>query len=486
MEGQLGCWATVAALALGTVIGGCGDASGDRGSGADRPASSATVVDGDPAVQGGDEAQIGEVVDDIQDALAAGDGGLCFELSKGQVRRLATWAGRPATADCFGIVGAVAKRRRSLGIESVRSRVLSVEVAGGYGESARATAVVEDSGGGSYRVRFTKQGGDWKTVRFRPETSSGLGEPEGGAGASHEPGRDVAGPEVEPALRSSLPPGGRLLVRGVDAVVPRADGALFETGGDAARQVGDVSCKRVDRSRSGVGLCLTVAQAGDAYEGVVLDTRYRPVRRFDADGIPDRVRVSADGRYGAYTSFDQASSQGYFTSTGDFKTYTRIHDMRTGRELLRLEDLRIDRDGRLLPQADAELWGVSFAGGDRYYATFAPPGHHYLIAGRVGERRARVVRDRVECPALSPDGRRIAYKRRLGSRNAWRFHVLDLGSGHDVALAETRSVDDQPAWLGDDSVVYSDDRAVFAVPADGRGKPARIVRHATSPAYVGP
>lgn len=79
---------------------------------------------------------------------------------------------------------------------------------------------------------------------------------------------------------------------------------------------------------------------------------------------------------------------------------------------------------------------------------------HYLIEGRVGSGRARVVRDGASAVALARRTR-IAYKRRVGDSNRWRLHVLDLASGRDVALAENRSTDDQPEWLGDDTIVYS-------------------------------
>jgi hypothetical protein len=54
-------------------------------------------------------------------------------------------------------------------------------------------------------------------------------------------------------------------------------------------------------------------------------------------------------------------------------------------------------------------------------------------------------------------------------------------------LAETRSVDDQAAWLGNDTVMYALRRAgraadVWAVPADGTGKPALLIPDAESPA----
>jgi len=292
-----------------------------------------------------------------------------------------------------------------------------------------------------------------------------------------------ATPAAAPGAR--LIPDGTLLVRGVDERATRADGALYELASRGKPSpAGDLSCKRVTGIVRGRGICMRVAPDGSSYEGVVFDERHRPLRRFPIEGIPDRARPSRDGRYVAYTSFDPAGAAGYFETPQDFSTWTRIVDSRTGKVLLKLEDLTVTKGGRPIKDQEAELWGVTFADGGDYYATLAARGDHYLIGGRVGSEEARVIRDHVECPSLSPDGTRIAYKRRIGDTNKWRYHVLDLASREDIALAESRSVDDQPEWLGDDLVAYSDDESVLAVPADGSGRPSLIARRATSPQFT--
>jgi hypothetical protein len=286
----------------------------------------------------------------------------------------------------------------------------------------------------------------------------------------------------------SMPAGSRILVRAANPRAPREDGLLYElSASGGVRQVGELECKRVYAIDGGDGLCLTRAANDIGYDGVVFDDGFDERARFVVHGVPDRARISPDGRYGAYTAFDVASAEGYFASTSEFEVTTRIFDMRSGRSLVSLESLELeDREGRPLEAADRQLWGVAFAGGDRYYATLATGDDHLLIEGRVGSDSARVVARDVECPALAPDGRRIAYKRRIGDSNRWRLHVRDLSSGSDIALAETRSIDDQPEWLGDDVVLYSDDRALFAVAADGSGGPRLLARRATSPVGLAP
>jgi len=295
------------------------------------------------------------------------------------------------------------------------------------------------------------------------------------------------GADDQPVAASGADIPGRMLVRGVLPGRPQADGPVrVVPGGARMAGLARLRCRRLHASPAGPVLCLRVSSNGFDYEAVMLDGAGRTVARRPVAGFPSRVRVSPDGRYGAYTAFGDFD-EGYFSGTEFFSTDTRILDMRTGAVLLRLEDLDVRRDGA--PVADlayAELWGVTFGAGGRFYATAGLPRErgHLLIAGRVGSRRARVVGDHVECPSLSPDGTRIAYKRRIGKSDRWRLHVRRLDGGGDVALAERRSIDDQPEWIGDDRVAYSDGRAVFAVPADGSGAPERLAGRATSPAWL--
>lgn len=287
---------------------------------------------------------------------------------------------------------------------------------------------------------------------------------------------------VDPRGAAAVPAGGELLVRAVDYDNERLNGRLYRTplaAGAEPQRAGELACERVHQNAAGDGLCLAAKRHGFDYEAVVYGPGQQPRHRFTVPGVPDRARVSPDGRYAGFTTF--LSGHTYSAGVRSFETRTAIVDMRSGRELFDLHELEVTRDGERFERADANLWGVTFAGGDRFYATLGSGGRHYLIEGRVGTRTARVIADRVECPSLSPDGTRIAYKRRIGKQDRWRLHVRDLRGGRDVALAERRSIDDQPEWLGDDTIVYSDDRAVYAVPADGSGRPHRLVARASSP-----
>ena len=220
-----------------------------------------------------------------------------------------------------------------------------------------------------------------------------------------------------------------------------------------------------------------------AYEAQLLAVDGRVRDSIDLTGIPSRARVSADGRYGATTTFVTGHS---YASPGAFSTQTLLIDMREGEVIADLETFTVARAGRVVDAADVQFWGVTFArDSDRFYATLATGGSTYLIAGRVSTRTARVMRDNVECPSLSPDGTRIGYKKLVGTKvKTWRFHVLDLASGTETPLAETRSVDDQLEWLDDGHLLYGEGDSIWTVPADGTGVARRYLAGAGSPALV--
>ncbi|WP_405419672.1 TolB family protein [Streptomyces erythrochromogenes] len=103
-------------------------------------------------------------------------------------------------------------------------------------------------------------------------------------------------------------------------------------------------------------------------------------------------------------------------------------------------------------------------------------GRTHLMRGDLTTRELTALRTNVECPSLSPDETRIAYKKRVGAD--WQLHVLHLQTGQDTALAAPPGIDDQAAWLDDTTVAYGRTEhgrpSVYAVPADGSGKPVEL------------
>ncbi|MFC4911146.1 hypothetical protein [Actinomadura gamaensis] len=251
--------------------------------------------------------------------------------------------------------------------------------------------------------------------------------------------------------------------------------------------LGGLSCERF-YAANGTGLCLRLAKGFTTYQLVVLDAALRERRTIPLVGIPNRARVSPSGRLVAWTVFVTGDSY----NGGRFSTRVGILDTRTQQLVPTLEDWAITVGGVRRRVPDANFWGVTFARDDRrFYATMSTGGRRYLVEGDLFARTIRTIRDNVECPSLSPDGTRIAFKSALGGdpSRGWRLSVLDLATMRETPLAETRSVDDQAAWLDDHSVAYAIARGrgrsdVWTVAADGTGRPALLLHDAYSPASL--
>lgn len=255
-----------------------------------------------------------------------------------------------------------------------------------------------------------------------------------------------------------------------------------------------LQCDRVYFA-GGQGFCLGNHVVGgllSSYSAYSFGPDYAPRFTFHEVGIPSRVRVSPDGRLAASTVF----VAGHSYADAGFSTYTALRDLTTGALLGDLEQFTVWRDGARFEPVDRNFWGVTFTpDGQRFYATLGTGGQTYLVEGDPATRELRVLRPGVECPSLSPDGARLAYKRRMGSpqRPHWTLHVLDLTTGAETALtAETRSVDDQVEWLDPQHLLYAlapsgpprgPEASIWKLPLDG-GPPTVFVPHAYSPAVV--
>ncbi|MGW5731910.1 MULTISPECIES: hypothetical protein [Streptomyces] len=281
---------------------------------------------------------------------------------------------------------------------------------------------------------------------------------------------------------------GHLYYRGTEAGagrVARTAGA----SGKGPRTTGGPSCERF-YAAAGTALCLQ-RRSGipPASYALVLDDKLREKRRIALTGIPNRARVSASGRMLSWTMF--ATGDSYAGSS--FSTRTSILDTRTGYLIKNMEEIPLTLDGRRHHSPDVNYWGVTFADDDnRFYATVSTKGKTYLVEGDMKKWAARTLRTNVECPSLSPDNTRIAFKKRVrkGTSDPWRLYVLDLRTMREHPLAETRSVDDQAAWLDDDTVAYAlpgaDGRKqdIWRARADGKGSANLLVRGGTSPVAV--
>lgn len=300
----------------------------------------------------------------------------------------------------------------------------------------------------------------------------------------------AGGPRVTPGT-VTLTGHGRMVFRNM-AWGPHRDELTSVPAGDPSgpRTASGVKCLRF-YAASGTGVCLQAVHGpvSDTYRALVLDARLRTLQRYDVPGIPSRARVSPTGHYATWTAFVGGDS---YAGT-DFSTRAAIVDTRSGGLIPSLEAFRIVKDGHPYRAADVNFWGVTFAADDRtFYATLATGGSTYLVRGDLRTRTLTTLHTNVECPSLSPDGTRIAYKKRVKGlpRDApWHLYVLDLRTMRETALAEQRSVDDQAVWQDARTVVYAlpgDYGAdLYTVPADGSGTPRRIAAAALSAAFPG-
>ena len=204
---------------------------------------------------------------------------------------------------------------------------------------------------------------------------------------------------------------------------------------DGPRYVTPLQCDRV--YYAGLrGLCLTAATdepGAPAYVARVFDEHFAQLHTMTLTGPPSRTRLSPDGRRAAFTVFDE----GHSYADGVFSTRTTIVDTIAGTAIGELESWKVTRDGAPFANRDFNFWGVTFApDGDTFYATLRTQGSAYLIEGKVDTREARVLMQGAECPSLSPDQSRIAFKKRLGGSGGWwQLSLFDLSTHAVRALA---------------------------------------------------
>ncbi|WP_051450676.1 PD40 domain-containing protein [Actinospica robiniae] len=296
------------------------------------------------------------------------------------------------------------------------------------------------------------------------------------------------------AFSSTVPLSGTPKILYMSTAVGADEYHLAEVPESDAGASPDLSTLKCERSYAAAGT-LSCLNAGSAlnptqYTEVYQDTTGTPklLTKIPLPGNPSRTRVSPDGRLVAWTVFVSGDSY----NGPQFSTRTGVYDVKTGTVIQSLETFTAKVNGKIYKAVDINYWGITFEPDDvHFYVTMGSAGQTWLMRGDLATRTLTSVISNVECPSLSPDGTRIVFKKRVSTNLAtpWRLYVLDLATLKETPLAETRSIDDQAAWLGDDTVMYQVPSPagydIWAVPADGTGTPRLLIRNGKSPVVVG-
>jgi hypothetical protein len=272
----------------------------------------------------------------------------------------------------------------------------------------------------------------------------------------------------------------------VSYVSPDAAG---RSDGDAPTATGR-RCDRIDVAPDRTMICLAaVASITSRAKAVVLRRDGSKAATWSLGGIPSRVRLSPDGSLAATTVF----VEGHSYTAAAFSTATEVGPT-SGGHRTNLESYRLLIDGRATKPVDRNFWGVTFASDNRtFFATASSSGNTWLVRGDLERRTLESLQDNAECPSLSPDERHVAYKKRdVRGGATWTLAVLDLRSGIETTLGETRSVDDQVEWLDDDTLLYGLPREdepgtsdVYALDISSGSAPRLFLSNAASPAVLG-
>ncbi|WP_170285682.1 PD40 domain-containing protein [Microbacterium rhizomatis] len=255
------------------------------------------------------------------------------------------------------------------------------------------------------------------------------------------------------------------------------------------RALTSTACDRVDATPTEFVCLRSERGIVPSYTGTVYGLDGQTIAQWPIPGVPSRTRFSPDGSLVATTAF----VTGHSYATVGFSTETLIRRA-NGDSIGNLEQFALIIDGAQVAPVDRNLWGVTFVDDNVFYATAGTGGKTYLVKGDIAARTLTSVAEGVECPSLSPDGTRIAFKRVTAGTDAtthWTPAVLDLGSGAISLLPEDRSIDDQIEWLDDSTILYgmprdgvAGDSDVWRLAADGSGAPAVFIEHAWSPSVV--
>lgn len=258
----------------------------------------------------------------------------------------------------------------------------------------------------------------------------------------------------------------------------------------AARAFTDVECDRVAAWSGGASCLVTERGVVTRFAAQELDSSWNVSLTRPLPGVPSRTQVSPGGGLVGTTSF----VTGHSYMTQGFATATDVRETGGGHDFGNLEAFTLRIDGRVVAPVDRNIWGVTFVDDDRFYATVGTGDETWLVEGDLSEQTLTSLTSGAECPSLSPDASRVAFKVDVdpGEDKVWGLAVLDLDTGRRTELdGGPRGVDDQVAWLDGDTLIYGLPRSdeagvtdVWSVDTDPTARPRLLIEEAWSPTVV--
>lgn len=260
---------------------------------------------------------------------------------------------------------------------------------------------------------------------------------------------------------------------------------LSDPGGP--RELSEIPCDRLDSNGDIVSCMRTRRGIPTTFETRIVNTSDNSQESYPLSGIPSRTRVSNGGLV-ATTAF----VTGHSYATDSFSTETTIRTV-DGMDYGNLEHFKVMVKGKELTAIDRNVWGVTFANEDKFYATVGSGGRTWLVKGSVSSREMNTMWENAECPSISPDGSKIAYKKRSSNVGLvhWDIAVLDLKSMEEILIPLENGFDDQVEWLDSRTLLFGSPRTdtagdsdVYSVLAVANARPQLLIEHAWSPSVV--
>ena len=256
-----------------------------------------------------------------------------------------------------------------------------------------------------------------------------------------------------------------LVARAGDVTLQRVDLVTLDpkTLHPLSRTQTAIQCARLHIAQDGTVLCLSNQHSGKGTDfgaptALVYSPTLQPLHRYPADDFKsqiNRARIANNGTAVAWTYFVRGHSY-LDAGSAAFSTETRVSsDVKSGVSD-NIQTWTLIHKGVKVSAIDLNYWGVTFdpRNTNRFFVTAHFKGKPYLAEGFLKEKRIQVIREGVECPSFSPDGTRIAYKKRTSSTR-WSPAVLDLATQKETVFNKlAHSVDDQIEWLDAQTLMY--------------------------------